>query len=66
MELQDWIGQYGYLAVFFGVMLEGESILLAAIYAIHHHYLLMWPVIMLCDARCDGDRSCVFLDWPSA
>lgn len=45
MELQDWIGQYGYLAVFFGVMLEGESILLAAIYAIHHHYLLMWPVI---------------------
>lgn len=46
MQSAAFIQQYGYFAVLFGVMVEGESVLLAAAYAIGQHYLAFWPVIV--------------------
>jgi membrane protein DedA with SNARE-associated domain len=46
MQVAELMNQYGYFAVFFGVMIEGESVLLAAAYAIHQHYLHVWPVVL--------------------
>jgi membrane protein DedA with SNARE-associated domain len=46
MDIVQFISQYGYAAVLFGAMIEGESVLLAAAYAVHQHYLLLWPVIL--------------------
>ncbi len=45
MNLATVLHEYGYPAVFFGVMLEGESVLLAAAYGIHRHFLAWWPVV---------------------
>ena len=39
--LQD----YGYYAVFFAGLLEGETILLLGAYAVHEGYLKIWPLI---------------------
>ena len=46
MNLATVLHEYGYPAVFFGVMLEGESVLLAAAYGIHRHFLAWWPVVV--------------------
>lgn len=36
---------YGYLAVFIGAFFEGETVLLLGSYAVHQHYLQLWPLI---------------------
>lgn len=45
MNLAHALQSYGYPAVFFGVMLEGESVLLAAAYALHRNFL-QWPGVI--------------------
>lgn len=44
--VEDWIEQFGPLAVFFGLMLEGEMALILAGYAIHHGYLELIPTLL--------------------
>ena len=39
------LSTYGYWAVFFGCLLEGETILILAGMAAHQHLLQLWPVI---------------------
>ena len=43
MNLATVLHEYGYPAVFFGVMLEGESVWLAAAYGIDRHFLAIAP-----------------------
>jgi membrane protein DedA with SNARE-associated domain len=45
MSLAEFIQDYGYLAVFVGTLLEGETILILAGLAAHRGYLLL-PVVM--------------------
>ena len=44
-DLPLLLSQYGYLAVFVGALLEGESVLLLAGYAAHGGYLSFWVVV---------------------
>lgn len=44
--ISSFVATYGYLAVFLGTLLEGETILLAAGYAAHRG-LLDWPLVAL-------------------
>lgn len=44
--ISAFIASYGYLAVFVGTLLEGETILLAAGFAAHRG-LLDWPLVVL-------------------
>lgn len=44
--LTAFIASYGYLAVFLGTILEGETVLIAAGYAAHRG-LLDWPLVIL-------------------
>lgn len=46
MDIVHFISQYGYAAVLFGTVIEGESVLLAAAYAVNQHYLSFWPVVV--------------------
>jgi membrane protein DedA with SNARE-associated domain len=46
MTLQQMLSDYGYLAVFIGCLLEGETILVLAGFAAHQGYLSL-PVVML-------------------
>jgi membrane protein DedA with SNARE-associated domain len=52
MTLQQLLSEYGYLAVFIGCLLEGETILVLAGFAAHQGYLSL-PVVMLV-ALCGG------------
>jgi membrane protein DedA with SNARE-associated domain len=36
-----------YIGIFFGLFLEGEMILISAIIAAHHGYLILWIVVIL-------------------
>jgi membrane protein DedA with SNARE-associated domain len=36
-----------YIGIFFGLFLEGEMILISAVIAAHHGYLLLWLVVIL-------------------
>lgn len=47
MTLIQFIAQYGYLAVFLGCVIEGESILLLGGYAAHQGYLSL-PLVIAC------------------
>lgn len=44
-SLPELVSTYGYLAVFFGTLLEGEAILMIAAYAAHRGYLSL-PVVI--------------------
>lgn len=44
--ISAFVASYGYYAVFFGTLLEGETILIAAGFAAHRG-LLHWPVVVL-------------------
>jgi len=44
--ISDFVESYGYLAVFAGTLLEGETILIAAGFAAHRG-LLDWPIVVL-------------------
>jgi membrane protein DedA with SNARE-associated domain len=46
-HLQGLIDQYGYLAVFFGSLLEGETVLIMAGYAAHRGYMELGFVILI-------------------
>jgi membrane protein DedA with SNARE-associated domain len=43
--INEFITSYGYLAVFFGTLLEGETVLIAAGFAAHRG-LLDWPLVV--------------------
>ena len=61
MMLAGLIAQYGYLAVFAGTLLEGETILVLAGFAAHQGYL-SWPLVVV-TAICGGvlgDQACFF------
>jgi membrane protein DedA with SNARE-associated domain len=45
MHLSQLLQDYGYYAVFFAGLLEGETILLLGSYAVHQGYLKMLPLI---------------------
>lgn len=46
MTLSDALSQYGYLAVFLGTILEGETILILVGFAIHQGYM-SFPLVLL-------------------
>lgn len=46
MDIQGFIETYGYLAVFAGTLLEGETVLLASGFAAHQGFL-DWRLVML-------------------
>ncbi|MES2186755.1 MAG: DedA family protein [Pseudomonadota bacterium] len=45
MHPSELLRDYGYYAVFFLGLLEGETILLLGAYAVHQHYLHLWPLV---------------------
>ncbi len=62
MTLQQFIEQYGYLAVFLGTCLEGEGVLLLAGYFAHRGYLSLPIVFVLaCVGSFVGDQLCYLL-----
>jgi membrane protein DedA with SNARE-associated domain len=46
------IQSYGYLAVFFGALIEGETILVLAGYSVSRGYLSMGPVLLIAIVSC--------------
>lgn len=62
MTLTGLIAQYGYLAVFVGAVLEGETMLVLAGFAAHQGYLsLPWVVLLALCGGVLGDQACFFL-----
>lgn len=61
MTLAQLLADYGYLAVFCGTVLEGESILLLAGFAAHQGYL-SWPLVVLL-ALCGGTLGDQLFFW---
>jgi membrane protein DedA with SNARE-associated domain len=56
------IAQYGYLVLFFGALVEGETILIAAAFAAHRGYLFLpWVVLIAFAGSFAGDQFCFFL-----
>lgn len=56
-QLQDLIQHYGYLAVFIGTVLEGETVLIMAGFAAHRGYLeLGWVVTVAALGGFAGDQ----------
>jgi membrane protein DedA with SNARE-associated domain len=56
-HLQDLIQHYGYLAVFIGTLLEGETVLIMAGFAAHRGYLdLGWVVAVAAVGGFAGDQ----------
>lgn len=45
IDINYLLATYGYWAVFFGCLLEGETILILGGMAAHQHLLQLWPVI---------------------
>jgi len=66
MTLEEFITSYGYVALFVGVLLEGETILVLAGFAAHRGYLSLPVVIGLaCAATLIGDQVIfTFGRWP--
>lgn len=61
MTLQGFIEQYGYIAVFVGCFVEGETVLVLAGFAAHLGYLsLPWVMTVAAVAGFSGDQA-VFL-----
>jgi membrane protein DedA with SNARE-associated domain len=62
IDLPQLVSQYGYLAVFVGALLEGESILLLAGYAANGGYLSFWVVVAVAFVGATlGDQMFFFL-----
>lgn len=59
MNVEQLLNHYGYLAIFIGSILEGETILTLAGFFVHKGYLLFLPSI-LCAAGGGmlGDQIC--------
>lgn len=45
MHLSALLEHYGYFAVFFAGLFEGETILMLGAYAVHQGYLSLWPLV---------------------
>ena len=62
MNLQTLIEQYGYLAIFIGTLLEGETVLLLGGFAAHRGYLeLPWVIAIATAGGFLGDQILFFL-----
>jgi len=62
MTLEYLIAQYGYVALFIGVFLEGETVLIAAGFAAHlGHLSLMWVMLIAFAGSLAGDQFYFFL-----
>jgi membrane protein DedA with SNARE-associated domain len=62
LDLPALIQQYGYLAVFFGSVLEGETLLVLAGLAAHRGYLsLQWVVAIAALGAFIGDQTCFLI-----
>jgi membrane protein DedA with SNARE-associated domain len=62
MSLPQFLADYGYLAVFAGSLLEGETILVLAGFAAHQGYLsLQWIVVLAFCGGTIGDQFYYFL-----
>ena len=62
MTLTELVAQYGYLAVFAGAFLEGETVLILAGFAAHQGYLsFFWVVALAMCAGTLGDQTSFFL-----
>lgn len=60
--LESLIASYGYLALFIGTFLEGETILVLAGIAAHAGYLeLPWVILTAFVGSLSGDQLCFFL-----
>lgn len=60
--MEQLIGQYGYFALFAGVFLEGETIVVAASFAAHQGYLkLPWVILVTFLGSLTGDQLYFFL-----
>lgn len=62
MTLHEFIAQYGYVALFIGTFLEGETILLVAGYFAHEgHMDLVWVILSAFLGTFAGDQTFFFL-----
>jgi membrane protein DedA with SNARE-associated domain len=62
MTLTGLIAQYGYLVVFVGAFIEGETVLVLAGFAAHQGYLsLPWVMLLALCGGALGDQVCFFL-----
>jgi membrane protein DedA with SNARE-associated domain len=62
MSVEHLISHYGYLALFAGVFLEGETVVIAAAFAAHQGYLrLDWVVLIAFLGSLAGDEFYFFL-----
>ena len=62
MSLSEFLAQYGYLAVFAGALLEGETVLLLAGFAAQQGYLsLPWVIVVALCGGVLGDQACFLL-----
>lgn len=60
--MEEFITKYGYLALFAGVFLEGESVVIAAAFAAHQGYLdLKWVILAAFLGSLAGDEFYFFL-----
>ncbi|WP_239325157.1 DedA family protein [Snodgrassella gandavensis] len=62
MNIEQLLNHYGYLAIFIGSILEGETILTLAGFFVHRGYLLFVPSILCATAGgMLGDQVCFLL-----
>ncbi|OPY66354.1 MAG: Inner membrane protein YohD [Syntrophorhabdaceae bacterium PtaU1.Bin034] len=62
MSVEQLISQYGYFALFLGVFLEGETVVIAAAFAAHQGYLKMpWVIAATFLGSIAGDHFYFFL-----
>jgi membrane protein DedA with SNARE-associated domain len=60
MSLAQLLSEYGYLAVFIGCLLEGETILLLAGFAAHQGYLSLWTTLWIAFIGATIGDQCFF------
>jgi membrane protein DedA with SNARE-associated domain len=62
MSIEEMIARYGYFALFAGVVIEGETVLIAASFAAHQGYLQVpWVILVAFMGAMAGDQFYFFL-----
>jgi membrane protein DedA with SNARE-associated domain len=62
MSIEEMIARYGYFALFLGVIIEGETVLIAASFAAHQGYLhVPWVIAVAFMGAIAGDQFYFFL-----
>jgi membrane protein DedA with SNARE-associated domain len=62
MSIEEMIARYGYFALFAGVVIEGETVLIAASFAAHQGYLQVpWVIAVAFMGAIAGDQFYFFL-----